>query len=117
MSDTPSTNDKTTALIVGVGNGLSSNLARLLHHEGYQIVLATRNSDKLKDPQRDTDAQLHTCDATKADEVAGVFKKISSPLRAVVCNPSSSPRGCNYSENVSRQLTTGPMLCKPSAVL
>lgn len=35
------------ALIVGVGDGLSASLARLLAREGMQITLAARNIDKL----------------------------------------------------------------------
>ena len=36
------------ALIVGAGKGLSASLARLFHSEGMKVILAARNTEKLK---------------------------------------------------------------------
>ncbi len=37
-----------TALIVGAGSGLSASFARALAADGYRVLLAARNIDKLE---------------------------------------------------------------------
>lgn len=81
------------ALIVGVGEGLSASLARLLRKEGYRIALAARNVEKLAALARETDAVTYQCDAASPDEVAAMFAKLEGPLRVAVYNPSARVRG------------------------
>ena len=54
--------DMKTALIVGVGPGLSASLARLFAKHGLQVALASRNPDKLQRLAEETaaDATVHT---------------------------------------------------------
>ncbi|MEA2769666.1 MAG: hypothetical protein QOD93_2628, partial [Acetobacteraceae bacterium] len=40
--------DMKTALIVGVGPGLSASLARLFAKHGLQVAMASRDPDKLQ---------------------------------------------------------------------
>ena len=75
-----------TALVVGVGDGLSASLARLLHGEGYDLALAARNTDKIADLAQSTGAQTIACDASAPGEAG------STP-DVVIYNPSARQRG------------------------
>ncbi len=81
------------ALIVGVGDGLSASLAHLLHRQGYSLALAARNIAKLSDLAKATEASVHTCDASDADDVAALFSEVGSNLDVVIYNPSFRVRG------------------------
>lgn len=82
-----------TALIVGVGEGLSASLARLLHANDYALEIAARDTGKLDSLAAETGATTHRCDATKADEVEALFESIRGPLHLVIYNPSARVRG------------------------
>jgi len=82
-----------TALIVGTGSGLSASLARLLHSQHYRIELAARNVDKLAGLAEQTNATLHQCDATHAEDVSELFSSVADPLSVVIYNPSGRVRG------------------------
>ncbi|MEM6462870.1 MAG: SDR family NAD(P)-dependent oxidoreductase [Pseudomonadota bacterium] len=82
-----------TALIVGVGDGLSASLARLLKREGYQMVLAARDVEKIAELAKETDASTVRCDASKPGEVEKLFSDLEGPLRVAVYNPSARQRG------------------------
>ena len=84
---------KPLALIVGVGDGLSASLARLLHAEGYQLALAARDTDKIAQLADDTNASRHRCDASQPDQVEQLFAQLDGPLRVAIYNPSSRVRG------------------------
>lgn len=81
------------ALIVGVGDGLSASLARLLHREGYRLALAARDTDKIKDLAKETAASTHRCDASDPNEVARLFGELEGTLRIAIYNPSARQRG------------------------
>ena len=84
---------KPLALIVGVGDGLSASLARLLFQEGYSLALAARDPSKLSALAQDTEATCFACDATKVDSVQTLFTSLPSPPRVVIYNPSRAVRG------------------------
>ena len=65
-----------TALIVGVGSGLSASLARRFAAEGLKVALAARDAGKLADLAGETRAKAFACDATDADAVAGLFRDL-----------------------------------------
>ena len=58
-----------TALIVGVGSGLSASLARLFAKHGLKVALAARRADNLKALAQETGAKSFACDSTKHDQV------------------------------------------------
>ena len=64
------------ALIVGAGKGLSASLARLFHSEGMKVILAARNTEKLKTIASETKATLFKCDGSDIDQVENMFKQI-----------------------------------------
>ena len=84
------------ALIVGAGKGLSASLARLFHSEGMKVILAARNTEKLKTIASETKATLFKCDGSDIDQVENMFKQIDelhSHIDLVVYNPSARVPG------------------------
>jgi len=85
-----------TALIIGVGGGLSASLARLFHREGMQLGLAARDLEKLGPLAKETGARTYACDASRSADVEALFAAIADDLGApdlVVYNPSYRTRG------------------------
>jgi NAD(P)-dependent dehydrogenase (short-subunit alcohol dehydrogenase family) len=85
-----------TALIVGVGSGLSASLARLLARDEVRVALATRSVDKLSSLAQETGAMTLACDATDPSQVEAaldaVEKKWGVP-ELVIYNASYRVRG------------------------
>ena len=84
------------ALIVGVGDGLSSSLAKLLRKEGMSISLAARNTEKLKNLKEELNANVFKCDASSYNDVKNLFNElddINEEPNFVIYNPSSRVRG------------------------
>ena len=84
------------ALIVGAGKGLSASLARLFHSEGMKVILAARNTEKLKTIASETKAILFKCDGSDIDQVENMFKQIDElhdHIDLVVYNPSDRVPG------------------------
>ena len=85
-----------TALIVGVGSGLSASLARLFSRKGLQVALASRNPDRLHRLAEETAAVTFACEATEPEEVAALFEVVVATIGApdiVVYNASARARG------------------------
>jgi NAD(P)-dependent dehydrogenase (short-subunit alcohol dehydrogenase family) len=85
-----------SALIVGVGSGLSASLARLFAGNGLQVALASRNPDRLAKLADETAAATFACEATEPEEVAGLFDAVIATQGVpdiVVSNASARARG------------------------
>ena len=85
-----------TALIVGVGSGLSASLARLFAKNGMKVALAARRADNLAALAKETGAKSFVCDATKRADVTKLFADVEAALGApdvVVYNASYRTRG------------------------
>jgi NAD(P)-dependent dehydrogenase (short-subunit alcohol dehydrogenase family) len=85
-----------TALIVGVGSGLSASLARLLAKEGMSVALAARRAANLAALAKETGAKAFACDSTKREEVAKLFADLEAAQGTpdvVVYNASYRTRG------------------------
>ena len=83
-------------LIVGAGSGNSAAFARALAADGYQVVLAARNTAKLESLCNEIGAQAIQCDATSVESVANLFQIMQqSPGRAdvVLYNASAYTAG------------------------
>ena len=83
-------NQSTKALIVGVGDGLSSSLAKLLRKEGMSISLAARNTEKLKNLKKELNANVFKCDASSPNDVKKLFNdldNIDEEPNFVIYNP------------------------------
>ena len=88
--------DMKTALIVGVGPGLSASLARLFAKHGLQVAMASRDPDKLQKLAEETAGATFACEATEPEEVAGLFEVVIATQGVpdiVVYNASARARG------------------------
>jgi NAD(P)-dependent dehydrogenase (short-subunit alcohol dehydrogenase family) len=85
-----------TALIVGVGGGLSASLARTFKKAGMTIALAARRAADLAPLAEEVGGKVFACDAAKPAEVAKLFTGVEAALGApdvVVYNASYRTRG------------------------
>ncbi|PPQ29972.1 SDR family NAD(P)-dependent oxidoreductase [Rhodopila globiformis] len=88
--------DLKTALIVGVGPGLSASLARLFAKHGLQVAMAARNPDKLAKLAEETAGTTFACEATEPEEVAALFDVVLATQGVpdiVVYNASARAHG------------------------
>ena len=88
--------DLRSALIVGVGSGLSASLARLFAKNGLQVALASRNPDRLAALAHETAAATFACEAAEPEEVGGLFDAVIATQGVpdvVVYNASARARG------------------------
>lgn len=84
------------ALIVGVGDGVSASLARLLAASGYQVILAARRPQKFAALSTEIQAQSYACDCSVPADVDQLFDTLdagTARLAVVICNPSARERG------------------------
>ena len=82
-------------LIVGVGPGLSSSIARLCASRKMKVILAARDLEKLENLKKEIDAITISCDASDIKSVRNLFKevdKIGVP-NLVIYNPSMRVKG------------------------
>ncbi|MFY9696362.1 MAG: SDR family NAD(P)-dependent oxidoreductase [Xanthobacteraceae bacterium] len=85
-----------TALIVGVGSGLSASLARLFAKTGLKVALAARRAANLATLAQETGAETFACDSTDRAQVTKLFSDVEVTLGApdvVVYNASYRTRG------------------------
>jgi NAD(P)-dependent dehydrogenase (short-subunit alcohol dehydrogenase family) len=89
-------NDYRTALIVGVGSGLSASLARLLTKHAIKVALAARRAGNLTALAQETGAKVLACDATDRGQVTKLFSDLENGFGApdvVIYNASYRTRG------------------------
>ena len=82
-------------LIVGVGPGLSSSIARLCASRKMKVILAARDIGKLENLKKEIDAITIACNASDVKSVQNLFKeidKIGVP-NLVIYNPSMRVKG------------------------
>jgi NAD(P)-dependent dehydrogenase (short-subunit alcohol dehydrogenase family) len=85
-----------TALIVGVGSGLSASLARLFAKNGMKVALAARRAANLSALAQETGAKAFACDSTDQGQVEKLFADVEAALGTpdvVVYNASYRTRG------------------------
>ena len=84
------------ALIVGAGSGNSAAFARALAAQGYKVVLAARNINKLDALCAEIDAHAISCDASSVDSVRTLFDSMQQAVgiaEVVLYNPSAYTAG------------------------
>jgi NAD(P)-dependent dehydrogenase (short-subunit alcohol dehydrogenase family) len=89
-------NSASSALIVGVGSGLSAALARACARDGMKVALAARDTAKLKGLVAETGASTYPCDASDEAQVKALFEAVvnaSGVPDLVVYNASYRTRG------------------------
>ncbi len=81
--------ERRTALVVGVGPGLGEAAARRLHADGFRVAVASRNAGRLEDLAAELDGVALSIDATEPDSVeAGITaaQEAIGPIHTVVWN-------------------------------
>jgi NAD(P)-dependent dehydrogenase (short-subunit alcohol dehydrogenase family) len=85
-----------TALIVGVGSGLSASVARTFRKAGMTIALAARRATELAPLAKEVGGKAFSCDATKHADVVKLFSDVESAFGSpdvLVYNASYRTRG------------------------
>ena len=85
-----------TALVVGVGGGLSASVARTFTKAGMKVALAARRADDLAPLAKEIGGKAFACDATKHEQVSKLFADVETAFGApdvVVYNASYRTRG------------------------
>jgi NAD(P)-dependent dehydrogenase (short-subunit alcohol dehydrogenase family) len=72
-----------TALIVGVGDGISASFAKLLARDGMKVGLAARRPEKLETLRAEIGGLAFGCDVTGADQVERLFAEADAKLGAL----------------------------------
>ncbi len=88
--------DRTHALIVGVGAGLGSSLARRFAAEGMIVSVAARRSERLAALCEETGGRAYGCDVADAQSVAALFADAESdagPVKVCIFNAGARVRG------------------------
>jgi NAD(P)-dependent dehydrogenase (short-subunit alcohol dehydrogenase family) len=70
------------ALVVGVGPGLGSALARRFAQGGLAVAIAARNPDKLAPLAREIGGRAYGCDAADAASVERLFEQVEREMGA-----------------------------------
>ncbi len=83
----------TTAVIIGVGDGLSASCARALSADGYDLHLAARSEAKMAPLSKETNAQMHLVDGADPAAVSALFDAVEGRIDVVIYNPSARVRG------------------------
>lgn len=95
----------TSALIVGTGPGLSASLARLFAKEGLKVSIASRTTDKLTALAKETGAQVHTCNASDAKDVAALFDAVEANRARPTSWSITRARACAARSSTCRPTT------------
>ena len=85
-----------SVLIVGVGDGLSASLARLFSKKNMNVLLASRNIDKLKDLKEEINSTTYQCDSTNIESVSNLFLELDNTIgtpNLVIYNAAARVRG------------------------
>ncbi len=85
-----------TALIVGVGGGLSASVARTFTKAGIKVALAARRVAELAPLAKEIGGKAFACDATRHSEVVKLFADVEAAFGApdvIVYNASYRTRG------------------------
>jgi NAD(P)-dependent dehydrogenase (short-subunit alcohol dehydrogenase family) len=85
-----------TALIVGVGGGLSASVARSFAKAGIKVALAARRAADLAPLAKEVGGKAFACDATKRADVSKLFADVEAVFGApdvMVYNASYRTRG------------------------
>ena len=85
-----------TALIVGVGGGLSASVARTFAKAGIKVALAARRAADLAPLAKEVGGKAFACDATKRADVSKLFADVEAVFGApdvMVYNASYRTRG------------------------
>ena len=107
-----------SVLIIGVGPGLSTSLARLCASKEMKVVLASRNIKKLNDLKKEINAETYSCDSSDIKSVSNLFKETDKSIgtpNLVIYNASSRPKRASVADLDPMETQKAPKLFAPIA--
>ena len=77
------------ALIIGAGDSLGSSIARVFANDGFTVVVARRNGDKLSElaaeiKKNSGECFFYSLDARKEDDVISLINKIENEIGEIL---------------------------------
>ena len=77
------------ALIIGAGDSLGSSIARVFANDGFTVVVARRNGDKLSElaaeiKKNGGECFFYSLDARKEDDVISLINKIENEIGEIL---------------------------------
>ena len=77
------------ALIIGAGDSLGSSIARVFANDGFTVVVARRNGDKLSELAEEIkknggECFFYSLDARKEDDVISLINKVENEIGEIL---------------------------------
>lgn len=88
--------DQRVCVVVGVGPGIGSALARKFADEGYRVAVLARSRAKVEQLAQAIDGKGYACDVTDPEQVRNVIGRVRSdlgPIRTLLWNVGSGVWG------------------------
>lgn len=94
------------ALITGASNGLGKDFAKKLSKEGYDLILVSRNKEKLEKLQRElkTDVIIEVMDLSKRENCIKLYNKHKNNVDLLVNNAGFGSCGEFYKSDLDNDL-------------
>lgn len=89
-----------TALVTGASSGIGYEMARVLSHLGYELILVARREGRLLELQKllETRSEIVLCDLSKEEECKELYKKVKEKDISVLINNAGFGLCGNFTE-------------------
>lgn len=89
-----------TALVTGASSGIGYEMARVLSHLGYELILVARREGRLLELQKllETRSEIIICDLSKEKECKELYKKVKEKDISVLINNAGFGLFGNFTE-------------------
>ena len=89
-----------TALVTGASSGIGYEMARVLSHLGYELILVARREGRLQKLQKllETHSEIIVCDLSKEEECKELYKKVKEKDISVLINNAGFGLFGNFTE-------------------
>ena len=114
-----------TYLLFGASGGIGSSLARRLAAQGAQVVLAARESDRLRQLAVELDAVAYPLDATRFEQVDACLQRavelygrvdgVANCVGSLLLKPAHNTSEAEWHDTVAANLTTAFAVVRASA--
>lgn len=114
-----------TYLLFGASGGIGSSLARRLAAQGAQVVLAARESDRLRQLAVELDAVAYPLDATRFEQVDACLQRavelygrvdgVANCVGSLLLKPAHNTSEVEWHDTVAANLTTAFAVVRASA--
>lgn len=89
-----------TALVTGASSGIGYEMARVLSHLGYELILVARRESRLLELQKllETHSEIIPCDLSKEEECKELYKRVKEKDISVLINNAGFGLCGNFTE-------------------